>query len=166
MNAPFMVLAAFGLGFASTMATAQHPMFPLGEGPLVCIDEAHFNMHTVDGTYSRFAELLRRDGYVVRASTFAFNDDSLSTCNILVISNALHERNRVRGDSTDWSLPNPSAFTAGEIGAVREWVWSGGALLLIADHMPMPGAAEDLAAVFEVQFNNGFAIDTWPKQVP
>jgi hypothetical protein len=71
---------------------------------------------------------------------------------VLVISNALHERNE-----KDWSLPTPSAFTTEEIAVVRSWVESGGSLLLIADHMPWPGAAADLARAFGVEFSNGFA---------
>jgi len=43
------------------------------------------------------------------------------------------------------------------ISAVERWVRGGGALLLIADHMPFPGAAKDLAGVFGFSFNNGFA---------
>ncbi|MCG8607172.1 DUF4350 domain-containing protein [bacterium] len=74
---------------------------------------------------------------------------------ILVISNALHESN-----INDWSLPNPSAFTKDEIAEVVSWVEDGGSLMLIADHMPCPGAAADLAAAFGFEFNNGFARDT------
>lgn len=41
-----------------------------------------------------------------------------------------------------------------------QWVKEGGALFLIADHMPMPGAADDLAKQFGFTFYNGFATDT------
>ncbi len=162
------MFASLALGFivvgavATAMANAQQPTFGFGEGPTICIDEAHFNMHTVSGTYSTVAEIWRADGYIVEASTRAFTSSSLLACRVLVIANALHERNRLRGDDTDWSLPNPSAFTPSEIAAVRDWVRVGGALLLIADHMPFPGAAGDLAATFDVQFNNGFARETNP----
>ncbi len=147
---------------ATAMAGAQQPTFGFGEGPTICIDEAHFNMHSASGTYSTVAEIWRADGYVVEASTRAFASNSLQACSVLVIANALHERNRLRGDATDWSLPNPSAFTPNEIAVVRDWVRDGGALLLIADHMPFPGAAADLAAAFDVQFNNGFAMEMNP----
>ena len=39
--------------------------FAEGESPRVAIDEAHFNFHTADGRYAPFAQLLRRDGFVV-----------------------------------------------------------------------------------------------------
>lgn len=134
------------------------------EDPTICIDEAHFNMHTVGGTYARVADMWRGDGATVRSAAFPFTADSLSACNILVIANALHERNRIIGDDYDWSLPNPSAFTPAEITAVQDWVRDGGRLLLITDHMPMPGAAADLAGAFDVVLNNGFAMDTAAEQ--
>ena len=39
----------------------------------------------------------------------------------------------------------------------EEWVSSGGSLLLIADHMPFPGAAADLAGAFGILFSNSYA---------
>ncbi len=162
MKSSIVVSAVIIVGTVSTATAAQEPTFGFGEGPTICIDQAHFNMHTVSGTYATVAGIWRADGYVVEASTWAFTSNALQACSVLVIANALHERNRLQGDATDWSLPNPSAFTPSEIAAVRDWVRVGGALLLIADHMPFPGAAADLATAFGVQFNNGFARETNP----
>lgn len=131
------------------------PAYPNGKGPLVLLDEAHFNFHTATGRYLAFAELLRRDGYVVRGSTAKFTKEALKAAKILVIANALNERN----GGGDWTLPTPSAFTDEEIAAVREWVQRGGALLLIADHMPFAGAAEKLGAAFGIKFTNGYVRD-------
>jgi len=128
------------------------PVFDLGAGPLVLIDEGHFNFHTSEGRYKTFAELLRRDGYVVRAHAGPFTEASLAAARILVISNALNE-----DDAEEWVLPNPSAFTPSEIDAVEAWVGRGGSLMLIADHMPFPGAAADLAERFGLLFINGYA---------
>jgi hypothetical protein len=138
----------------------ENPAYPAGAGPIVLIDAAHHNFHTLDGRYQAFARVLQRDGYVVRSSEVPFDSAALVGAAILVISNALSERNL-----EDWSLPTPSAFTAEEIRAVRDWVFGGGSLWLIADHMPMPGAASDLAAAFGFQFNNGFAFDTTSRDV-
>ena len=143
------------LGDTSFVPHIEKPTFDIGKGPVVKIDEAHHNFHTMNGRYCAFAEVLRHDGYRVKANTSEFNFDSLRACSILVISNALNERN-----TEDWSLPTPSAFTDEEIEIVRRWVEDGGALFLIADHMPFPGAAEKLAAVFGFEFSNGFAFDT------
>src|SRR5512145_1182868 len=66
-----------------------------GKGPVVLIDEAHFNFHTASGRYQSFADLLRRDGYVVQASKEKFGKESLKAGKILVIANALSERNAV-----------------------------------------------------------------------
>lgn len=130
----------------------MNPAYPDGKGPVVIIDEGHYNFHTSSGRYYTFAQLLKRDGYRVLPSASPFTLDSLKRGAILVISNALNERNK-----EDWSLPTPSAFTTDEIAAVKDWVSGGGSLLLIADHMPFPGAAGDLAAAFGFSLNNGFA---------
>ena len=50
------------------------------------------------------------------------------------------------------------AFDASEISTLVEWVRQGGALLLIADHMPFAGAVASLAAPFGIQFANGYAL--------
>ena len=133
----------------------RRPAYPQGRGPVVLLDEAHHNFHTAAGRYLPFAELLRRDGYVVRASAGKFTKEYLKTGRILVIANALNELN----DNGNWALPTPSAFTDEEIAAVGDWVRRGGALLLIADHMPMAGAAERLALAFGFRYSNGFALD-------
>ena len=135
--------------------TVSAPAWTLGKGPRLLIDGAHSNFHTVDGRYAPFARLAARDGYRVAGSTSRFTDSSLAGVDVLVIANALAPEN----DTGEWKLPNPSAFTADEIAAVRRWIERGGALLLIADHMPFAGAAESLGVALGVSFVNGFAYD-------
>jgi len=137
----------------------EKPAFAEGKGPVVLLDEAHFNFHTATGRYQTFANLLWRDGYVVKASAAKFSRDALKGGRVLVIANALNESNK-----DDWSPPNPSAFTDEEVAAVRDWVNAGGALLLISDHLPFPGAADKLALAFGIHFNNGYAME--PKSPP
>jgi hypothetical protein len=137
------------------------PAFPMGRGPTVLVDEAHFNFHTAGERYRAFAELLRSDGYVVKPSNRKFTREALGGARLLVIANALAERN----GSGNWTLPTPSAFSDEEIAAVKQWVEGGGSLLLIADHMPFPGAAEKLAAAFDVTLNNGFAVTPDPARM-
>ncbi len=45
---------------------------------------------------------------------------------------------------------------------MHRFVERGGALFLIADHMPFAGAAHGLAAAFGVDFENGFALSSPP----
>ncbi len=132
------------------------PEFADGRGPRVLIDAAHLNFHTADGGYAPFAALLRRDGYVVGSSAKPFSAASLAGADVLVIANAMH-----KDSEADWApLPSRPAFAAEEIAAVERWVRGGGSLLLIADHMPLAGHAESLAAAFGVRFQNGFAFDS------
>jgi hypothetical protein len=46
-----------------------------------------------------------------------------------------------------------------EIETLHAWVQRGGSLLWVFDHMPMPGAAQELAAAFGIEVSNGNAID-------
>jgi hypothetical protein len=131
------------------------PAYDKGSGPVVCVDGAHTNFHTLDDGFFAFGELLRRDGYVTRSNDSPFTRQALQSCDVLVIANA-------QPGSADWNsypYPTPSAFTDDEITAVRTWVEGGGALLLIADHLPLAGAAASLAATFGVKFTNGFALE-------
>ncbi len=130
------------------------------------VDDAHFNTHTLDGRYQSFAQIARRDGYQVRAHSEPFSAKSLGRARILVVANALAESDRRREppEATHWSLPTPRAFTRDEIQAVRSWVQKGGALLLLADHMPFAGAASELAAEFGIRFDNSFAMDERREQ--
>ena len=131
----------------------ENPAYPNGKGPVVFIDEGHNNFHTKNGRYAPFSKLLEKDGYNIKAYKEAFENRSLSECNILVIANPL---NKINIDN--WTLPNPSAFTDEEIKTSDEWVRQGGSLFLIADHMPWPGATDKLAEAFGFEFINGFNI--------
>jgi hypothetical protein len=133
----------------------ENPAYETNQGSVIFIDEAHHDFHTISGRYQAFAKLLQTDGYQMKPFKEKFTKTGLQQGKILVISNALHERN-----IEDWSLPTPSAFSEEEIKVVNQWVKNGGSLFLIADHMPMPGAAGDLAASFGFKFYNGFALDT------
>ena len=135
--------------------TIENPAYKVDQGPVIFIDEAHHNFHTMGGRYQGFAKLLLKDGYQLKPFKEKFTDAGLEKGKILVISNALHERN-----IEDWSLPTPAAFTKEEIKTVNQWVKNGGSLFVIADHMPFPGAAADLAGSFGFKFYNGFALDT------
>lgn len=130
------------------------PSFTAGTGPVVYLDEAHYNFHTLTGRYASFGRVVRDDGYQIQANAQPFTAASLAPCKILVIANALDS-----ASNAHWVLPNLSAFSPEEIQAVQNWVRQGGRLFLIADHMPFAGAAADLAAAFGVKMLNCFAMD-------
>jgi hypothetical protein len=129
------------------------PRWATNSGPRLCLDEAHHNFHTLDGRYAAFGALAERDGFRVSPNRASFSSTSLAQCDLLVIANA-------QPSDAPWDqypVPTPSAFSPTEIDATRRWVESGGALLLIADHMPLAGAAAQLAAAFGFTFLDGFA---------
>jgi hypothetical protein len=133
-------------------ASVASPAYPPGSGPVVAIDEAHHNFHTMTGRYEPFARLLAADGYRVVANTAPFTRESLSSYQVLVIANAI-------GGEWDAGAYGRPGFTDPEADAVRAWVEAGGRLLLIADHAPMGVAAEGLAQRFGVSMSKGFTED-------
>jgi hypothetical protein len=152
----FLLVAGTPLAAQQVPDTAFRPLvtapaYPAGDGPLVLIDEGHFNFHTVEGRYAPFAGLLRRDGFRVGAHRGRFTASSLQAAGILVIANAL-------GDDGPWELPARPAFAPEEIAVLRDWVEAGGRLLLIADHMPFPGSNVALARALGVELTDGFAM--------
>jgi len=128
----------------------KKPLYKKEQGPVITLDEAHFNFHTLDGRYFAFGRLLKQDGYILKPGHEPFTTSYLLGTKILVIANALP-------DSSEWKLPTKSAFLKQEISELQKWVFNGGNLFLIADHMPFAGAAAELALSFGFNFINGFA---------
>lgn len=157
-----LVISVASCGGEDTTPTATPPNMvpPPPPESTVLVDRAHHNGHNLFTTLRPLAAMLSSEGYSLISSESSFDPEGLARGSVLVISNALNQRNA----GGDWSLPTPSAFENVEIQAVQDWVQEGGSLLLIADHMPFPGAAEALAAAFGVTFNNGFAFDA--TQIP
>ncbi len=127
-----------------------NPAF-INSHPKVLFDEAHNNMHTSEGTYSPFVNLIRNDGCLVIPNTGTFTLETLQQADLLVISNAMGGKH---------NLKEQPAFTETECVTVKNWVLEGGALLLVADHYPMGSAAENLAQQFGVHFFNGETADS------
>ena len=144
---------SFDAKVARPAYTSQHPS--------VLFDQAHYNVHTLDGGFRPFANLLRNDGYELRANDAPFSAASLAGVNVLVVVNAaggsnpkLFGFNLVPLRKGKREAP---AFTAAEIDAVQKWVAGGGSLLLVADHYPFGSAASSLAKAFGVTMHCGYA---------
>ena len=138
---------------AAAQAHVKRPAYPVGEGPVVVLDLGHNNVDDPEFP-AVLAEWLTQDGYVVRQLSTRFDEAALASVDIVISKNPLSAYNRA-----NWSLPTPSAFSRGEIELLYNWVLSGGALLLVIDHMPIPGAAQELTSRFNFQISNGFALD-------
>jgi hypothetical protein len=133
-------------------AHVMSPAYPGGSGrpqPRVLIDEGHHNFHTASGRYKPFAELLRSDGYAVSSIKQLFTPQTLKQADVLVIANAMGPEGH----------EGRAAFTPEEESTALEWVRSGGALLLIADHAPFGSAAARLAKLFGVTMHLRYARD-------
>lgn len=117
--------------------------------PVVLIDQAHNNRHSVSGSYKPFTALAKSDGYAVRALRDPVTSDALAGCEIFVIPAALGK------DDTNSS----PAFSQQEVDAIVNWVQRGGSLLLITDHHPFGGAVRNLAMRLGVEMHNGMTFD-------
>jgi hypothetical protein len=117
--------------------------------PRFLYDEAHRNVHTANGRYKGFVELISNDGYELKLNREAFTTDRLAAVSVLVIVGA-------RGAT---ETENTSGLTESEIAAVDQWVRSGGSLLLIVDHFPFGAAAESLGRRLGVDIGDGIAED-------
>jgi len=91
----------------------------------------------------------------VVANRARFDQGALDSTRLLVVANAIAAENE-----TLWVAPIHPAFTPAEVEAVREWVERGGALFLIADHMPFESAATTLGRAFGFELSDGFAGDS------
>ena len=129
----------------------KSPAYDTGKGPVVFLDEAHNNFHTIDYRYRPFAKLLEKDGYEIKPSKSKITRDLLDQCSIFVISDPMSKENK-------------SAYTRDEIVVLRDWVSGGGSLLLITDHMPDAPAIADLAAAFGIEPLNGYVLNSAPGE--
>lgn len=102
------------------MPPIPSPTYAEGSGPVVRIDEAHHNYHTLGGRYAAFANLLRRDGYRMEVSKTLLSEQTLSGVGVMVIANA--EADQTAAQSTKKAV---SAFSGSEIRALHRWVEHG-----------------------------------------
>jgi hypothetical protein len=157
---PHLITGALLLGVLSALYTVPQVADPnfnariagpsyTREHPVIIFDEGHQNFHTATGRYKPFADLLTNDGYKIVPTREIFQRGLLGGGQILVIANAQGANDR--GDAP--------AFTEDECDAVRDWVNTGGSLLLITDLYPTGSAAENLAQRFGVQMSKGYTED-------
>jgi hypothetical protein len=118
-------------------------------------------------------ETLTTDGFQVVERQGEVTPRSLQHVKIFVSGSPVALRNALPSDlppSTEaemsaqiaaaWRLPAPPAYSASEVDALVDWVKQGGSLLVITDHMPFPGAMQEVTARFGFHLANGHAVAT------
>jgi hypothetical protein len=133
----------------------MNPVYSFNKGPIIYIDEYHNNDMSLNNNMFPLIEVLKKDGYQIKPLNESISELSLENVEILVIIGALHKTN-----IDNWKLPTPSAFDDKEIDLLLQWIQDGGNLLLVADHMPFPGAVKKLSSRLGVKWYNGFVIDS------
>jgi hypothetical protein len=128
----------------------NEPAYSFDKGPVVLFDEGHSNWATISphptspvvGRYFAFGELLKADGYVVKINKGVISKQTLEGVDILVIVHPLPAEYLTFYASVNRYGFNPKAFeevevfSNTEVQAISNWIASGGALLLNAEHVP------------------------------
>jgi len=127
--------------------------FPAGEGPVITVDEGHHNAHTATGRFSFVTDILEQDGYVVARSGTAFTAENLAGVEVLMVATPLH-------GMEDGSLPTLLAIKDEEVTHLVDWIRGGGSLFLVSDHMPIPGAQDNLLQALGIRGLNGYAVSS------
>ena len=121
----------------------------------ILLDEAHHNLFAAaSGGYRSFVRLVTEEGFSVTANRLPFSSARLASTDIVLIANP----NGADAEATVEQRAQP-AFADGEADAIREWVESGGSLLLVTDHYPTGAAARALAGRFGVGLSGGWTDD-------
>lgn len=127
-------------------ASVPQPAY-LQDHPKVLFDEAHRNHRA----YGSFVELIRNDGYEITPNTEAFSRATLDQYDVLVIA---HPNFKGAPDNSQWP-----AFAEAECDAVFQWVFDGGALLLITDYGSTAVATEQLSQRFGIEIRNSLGTE-------
>ena len=140
-----------------TYSESSDPLVEDTVRPVIVFAEGHNNFgDDRDSSNAEMEQFLAREGFELRQYMGEITREALQGVSILHTDNALAPENQ---NEVDWTLPTPSAFTSEEIKVIYNWVHDGGSLLMIIEHMPFGGSYEDLAKAFNVETNNGFAVD-------
>lgn len=117
-------------------------------GPTILIDRGHWNRSNADPRFDGLAQVLTSDGYRVSRNRQEFVPELLRGTWVLVAADALGWKGAA--DLAGFGL-HPRAFEPEEVACVRDWVYRGGALLLVADRKPAGQASQEMASAFGVQ---------------
>ncbi len=138
-----------------TYSDSSDPAFNDVARPVIVFAEGHNNFGDNRALFSaEMEQFLASEGFDLKQHMGAITREALKGVSVLHTDNALAPENQ-----DNWTLPTPSAFTPEEISIIYDWVYDGGSLLMVIEHMPFGGSYEDLAKEFNVETSNGFAVD-------
>lgn len=135
-----------------------------GKGPRVYLAEGRVHHAGYGWTkmdmYRPFVNLLRNDGYQVDYGSGEVTRKVLANYDVAVVAVPMlvnsHGRKSRPGAKHGWA---GDAFSTEECAAFRDWVSSGGSLLLAADYAPTDRSAVTLARVLGVEMIDGWATE-------
>jgi hypothetical protein len=149
---------------AAYVAPRQPSSWPIGEGPAVLVDNAHWNGATTSRGLIGFAALLRADGYRVLPDGNSTRAEMLADVRIGVVANPLGLSGLARALVDRLGLPpltflDDEALWGQEMETVVQWVENGGSLLVAIDEGPPARGVRGLTSRLGVQVGSGVVVD-------
>ena len=136
-------------------ASVAHPKYTLGKGPKVLFDKGHLNFIVEMGLAKPLMDVATADGYQVEIDSMKFTKAYLSKYKMLVIFPAMPFKFGSKNQVTD-----EITFTPDELTALRDWVSSGGSLLMFDEHAPIDKSVTPLFNTFGIQLSIGIVTDS------
>lgn len=136
-------------------ASVAHPKYTLGKGPKVLFDKGHLNFIVEMGLAKPLMDVATADGYQVEIDSMKFTKAYLSKYKMLVIFPAMPFKFGSKNQVTD-----EITFTPDELTALRDWVSSGGSLLMFDEHAPIDKSVTPLFNTFGIQLSIGIVSDS------
>jgi hypothetical protein len=119
-------------------------------GPVIMIDEAHYNLSN-DDTYGPLFKLLKADGYYLKYNSSKLSSNILKGADVMVIINPRGGR---------YMDKEQSVFLKEEGAILTNWIKNGGSLLLIIDNFYSVAASRNLLTTLKVQVSGGTVTDS------
>lgn len=119
-------------------------------GPVVMIDEAHYNLSN-DDSYTPLFKLLKADGFILKYNSNKFSSNVLKEVSTLVIINPRGGR---------YMDKEQSVFSKEEGVAVTSWIKEGGSLLMVVDNFYSVSASKNLLSSLKIKVSGGIVTDS------
>jgi len=135
-------------------ASISNPKYKKQRGPSILIDAGHHNFIVEMNLIKPFVDLSSNDGYRPKIDSGAFTPDYLANYQVLLISPALPFKFGSKKEVT-----TESTFTNQELAALKDWVASGGSLIILSEHAPIDKSMTPLLNIFGIQSSIGAVYD-------
>jgi len=135
-------------------ASISNPKYKKQRGPSILIDAGHYNFIVEMNLIKPFVDLSSNDGYRSKIDSGVFTPEYLANYQVLLISPALPFKFGSKKEVT-----TESTFTNQELATLKDWVASGGSLIILSEHAPIDKSMTPLFNTFGIQSSIGAVYD-------